>query len=390
MNNNELLNSSLSKVDLDDLTSKIVPDKLERLYDGKFKKVIRSFLEEIWSDISLLDGDMKSLVDVENLSDIEILKIYNKTYLSVFKLDEESESTILSTKDLFKVIGDLVPLKGSAFLIILLSNLLVTLIPSVKSSTKNLQDMLTSSKLITDEERLAIESNLRTLKLMYTKESILEVIEDEEFVFKYKVNGELDFVSWNKFVKPFAHPAGWDCRFENNVITLFKIHLIDSKEWFIIDELYDFKQHPYLKVNGGRSAYITDYTEAEIRANFPSHKIGKDALGFYYKYGSVVTQYSNNGYYGLDVRDIYTTDDEMDDIILTKSDLSANLTVVKYNQSDKEVKTYIRETTVPGGFTSHSKTPKVGVNAIAGGVVFAGGDDNHLRSIRRIMIREVL
>lgn len=226
------------------LANSLVPDKF-RYSEPQFYELIKSFLLFLNDSIEVNNKSFFSVIDVSSIDSDELLYIYFETYLKTLGLPEGTEFS--QAQDFLRVSKELAGIKGTPFIYAILLNLLVYLIPSIKSEYQRLLDLITDPSL-TPEEIQEIQDVLGFM----VSEGLTAVESEYEEVseFTYNITASAPIDVFNTYVKPFCHPAGWKVQFLEQVSNIIVEYMTIYEELKIVSA-YDLPVTIYGIVFGG-------------------------------------------------------------------------------------------------------------------------------------------
>lgn len=212
------------------LANQLVPETF-RYESPQFYDFIVAFLENIQEVQEQINVNFINDINTEDIKYNDVLKLYFDTYLATMGLEEDTEFT--KVKDLLKVSKDLSYLKGTPFIYGILINFLIYLVPTIKNEyldllalAENETDEIYKQKLLDDAGVLREEG--------FTS-SFVNVNEID--VFHYSIEADFKEELFDKYVKPFAHPAGWQVDFLQIVFRFIRED-IENKEEFTIAQTF--------------------------------------------------------------------------------------------------------------------------------------------------------
>ncbi len=250
MYDNLFSNAKLTKK-LEDLAQVLVPESF-RSEAPQYYEMIKAFLANVQVVQESAGNNFLDLIDVDRITSNDILHLYFDTYLATLNIDATFDVT--NAKDILKVSKDLSVRKGTPFIYGILINLLVFLFEDITNQYKELIDLVESGDL-SEDEKAAILDEISLLREVGLTSSFVEVTEDPVDPFKYSVSADFSKDAFEKYVKPFCHPAGWKLTFFQTVIRLMK-ESIESYESF---ELYQTFYLPTVNSNEGVVANQDDF-----------------------------------------------------------------------------------------------------------------------------------
>lgn len=236
---------SNAKIDkkLVDLANVLVPETF-KAEAPQYYEMIKAFLANIEEVQQSAGSSFLDLIDFNRIDSNEILHLYFDTYLSTLNIDESADLT--TSKDMLKVSKDLSVIKGTPFIYGILINLLVFLFEDISNQYKELLAILESAD-IPDDAREQILYDISVLSEFGLTSSFVEVHEDPIDPFKYTVSADFSIDAFEKYVKPFCHPAGWQIVFYQVVLRVMKEQMTSYERF----ELYQTFYLPTIYSNEG-------------------------------------------------------------------------------------------------------------------------------------------
>lgn len=239
---------------LEDLVDDIVPQHFA-VNAPQFYELVKAFLRNLQDVQESIDSKFLDTIDYNRIKNIDYKKVYLQSHLAMFNLDEAENYESLG--DMVKVAKDLGTLKGTSLLFSILLKLLVFIVPSIGNSYNLLLAQFNEE---TDPlEKALLEKQLNELKLQNLDGG--KVLYSEEFdidgnlvPFKYQIVADITKDMYEKYIKHFAHPAGWEDIFISAYLTFFSedleittSSLLGDYESFI---LYDCFLFPWVYGDG--------------------------------------------------------------------------------------------------------------------------------------------
>ena len=204
------------------ILQKIVPEKIKE-HNPKFLEFVRTFLDHIKTSIHYADTNFIDLIDIDRLSNDEIIKIYLDTYVST--LDLSSTSTfkdVRLAKDVIGISHDIVNNKANAFAY----KILLSIISYLTSVSTPYQELLNDldKPTTSPERRREIVKQIDRQRHM-NNGVMVEIKEDPSKPFQYKMITTAPITFLDKHIVPFIHPIGW----AYDLRRLFRIILEDDE-----------------------------------------------------------------------------------------------------------------------------------------------------------------
>lgn len=260
-------NAKLQK-NIEDLADVLVPVTF-RSEAPQYYELIKAFLANIQDVQSSVGNNFIDLIDIESITSNEILHLYKDTYIATLNLDAEFDMT--QSKDIFKVSKDLSVRKGTPFLYGILINLLVFLFEGITNQYQELLDLVNSSDL-TEDERNAILQDISLLQELGLTSSLVEVEEHPTEPFKYSVSADFSKDAFEKYVKPFCHPAGWQIIFYQVAMRVIREEIISYENF----ELFQTFYLPSIPADGSIAANQDDFLP--LSTFLDTYPLGADTL----------------------------------------------------------------------------------------------------------------
>jgi len=247
---------------LEDLADDLVPNHfIENA--PQFYGLIKSFLRNLQEVQESIDSNFLDTIDYERIKNSDYKKIYLDSYLAMFNLSEVNNYESLG--EMIKVSKNLGEMKGTALIFAILMKMLIFIVPTIGNTYNQL---LLQYNTTTDEiEKAQLEKQLDTLKFSYQESGSVIYEEyfdvDENLIpFKYKIYADITPELYTKYIRNFAHPAGWEDTFIPVYVSFLSDMFEIEYEGFSIFDMFSF---PYVEVDGvwkpmGTSLqYPTDY-----------------------------------------------------------------------------------------------------------------------------------
>lgn len=198
----------------EDLASVLVPETLKE-NNKEFYDLIKAFCKNIMSTKQYYDNGYSRLVDINKVTNEEIMKVYIDTYVKTLNINNEQENVIL-IKDLVKISKDLSVSKGTVYLFNLLASILKFLLRDVNSLYDTLVAQLDDPSLSEDERNAILE------QIEYQQSYNDQLINIRETsAYNYDIFSILtqDFVE--QYIIPFCHPTGWIYTFYQTAVYVY-------------------------------------------------------------------------------------------------------------------------------------------------------------------------
>lgn len=211
---------------LENIADTLVPNHFQE-NAPQFYDLVKSFLRNIEDVQDSINGNFLDTIDITKIKNSDIIDIYVDTYLNQFDFDEDIPKD--SMINLVKVSKSLSVRKGTISLYSILVKLLVYLLSDLSS-----QFLIKTNELktATDESLIKqLEEELETLEINNLNEGYSEYYNydlngnEQEFddtssnneniiPFKYSFKSIYTIEVFEKYIKPFAHPIGWEVLYE--------------------------------------------------------------------------------------------------------------------------------------------------------------------------------
>lgn len=186
----------------EELASILVPETLKN-NNPEFYDLIKAFTKNIMSTKKYYENGYSRLLDINKITNEDIIKIYLDTYAKTLNINSEQENVIL-LKDIIKISKDLSVAKGTVYLFNLLAGILKYLLRDVNTVYDDLVESLNNPNLTEEEKELILEqiNNQQT----YTENDINIT---ETSAYHYEIVSILTRPFIEQYILPFCHPTGW-------------------------------------------------------------------------------------------------------------------------------------------------------------------------------------
>jgi hypothetical protein len=206
----EIQNIKLKK-NLEKLAEKLVPEAI-RNDAPQFFELIKNFLKNIQYVQDSLDNNFLDFVDPESITNEEVFKIYLDTYLAQMKLiDISSTIDLKQAFQSIKISKYLSQLKGTTEIYGVITQILSFLMVKLDAYAVTLKELI--DKLRAEGRDQEADEFQRELDLFMKYETLtniyVAVTEDDDRPFHYSLLIEISEDIFDKYIKPFCHPAGW-------------------------------------------------------------------------------------------------------------------------------------------------------------------------------------
>jgi len=232
---------------LEYLANTLVPDVIKN-NSPQYYELVKAFLVNLESVQTSINMNFLDCIDFEKINNNEIKQIYIDTYLG--QLDLKDEDNIESLGDLILVSKDLSVKKGTAIVYNLLINMLYYILPDIDNTFNTLLTEFNDPN--TSEQRKAeLEIIINEIKATGNIAGNIEVIENTDnegntIPFSYQVKSEIKEEVFEKYIKRFAHPAGWELEFTQAIIE-YIFDTYTAKESVVI---FDAFEYPFIDGSG--------------------------------------------------------------------------------------------------------------------------------------------
>jgi len=258
---------------LTDLVLHLIPSPMQT---KEMISLMRSFLSNIQRAQDSINVTHRDWLNPQNIADEDILLIYKNSYLQALKISESTDMLLI--REVLEVSKDLAQRKGTYYLFYLLTNLLLYLIPEVRTHYETLLAQLEDPTL-TEDRRKSLLKQIDDYKRetdFVTAQTAINVREEEYM--KYAVELSFKGSLFLETIYPFAHPSGW----QSNVGALVILQLPQlaqdvfyKRDSFKIRSIYLMRDTTTLR-NGvikdvDKGFYISDPVAAQNASLLPDN-----------------------------------------------------------------------------------------------------------------------
>lgn len=257
---------------LESLAERLVPAKF-RSDAPQYYDLIKAFLVNLQGLQDIINESMTPIINLDKITENDIIEIYVDTYLKTLNLEDVETLDVM--KDLVKESKELVSKKGTLVLYNILVRLLGFLFPSLNTQFVQLTEALELAE--TDEQRAEIQEQLDELAKLSLDAGWIEVSEYEdesnsELVqpFIYLVRSNFSRVIFEKYLKPFAHPAGWHVDF----VQVIRIFATENLTSYLRFNMTITKKLPTPKAGDG---YLSGNTDQRYTDSYDVIELGDES-----------------------------------------------------------------------------------------------------------------
>lgn len=280
---------------LEYLADSLVPENIKN-ESPQFYGLVKAFLVNLEDVQNSINNNLLDNIDFDKIKNDDIKRIYIKTFLG--HLEFKNEDNIESLGNAILTSKDLTVKKGTILIHRLLMNLLFYILPGTGGIYKELLLELEDPNT-TQQRKEDIQYILDTFKLNSLNAGLIEVNEEkytngEIIPFKYEVVSDISKTTYEKYLKPMTHPAGWEVTFIQ-VIFKFAFERIKNLETIT---MFDSFEYPYIDADG-------DHDGQNTNLEYPNNYYPDPIMGIESEYNSLVNKVLDPSKLYIDSGNVY-------------------------------------------------------------------------------------